>query len=132
MTADRDHFVTDGLFAVGPVVVVTGPAARATLDCVLIATRTRRLNGLPHSTLYTALTEALRTAVSVDGQTDVRETVAAHPELMPTVPVSTAAGRLGLSHRQTRRLAPRLGGRRIGRRWLLDEQAIREHLGGTT
>jgi hypothetical protein len=122
--------MNDGLLAAGPVVIVTGPAARAALDCVAIATRTRRLNGLPNSRIYGALAEALRTAVAASGQSGVREAVAAHPDVMPTIPVDEAATRLGLSHRQTRRLAPRLGGRKIGGRWFFDEQAITEHMEG--
>ena len=122
--------MTDGLLSAGPVVVLTGPAARACLDCIHIAVRNRRLNGLPNSSVYTALADALHKAVSAQGHSDIPETVVAHSDLMPTVPVDQAAPRLGLSPRQTRRLAPQLGGQRVGGRWLLDEQAIREHLGG--
>ncbi|MBB2772332.1 UNVERIFIED_ORG: hypothetical protein GGE11_003257 [Mycolicibacterium obuense] len=125
-----DAPATEGLLTAHAAVVLTGPAARAALDCVLIAIRTRRANKLPESSAHIALAHALQTAVAVNGQSDVRKTVTAHADLMPTVPVDQAAERLGLSHRHTRRIAPRLGGRRSAGRWFLDEQAIREHLEG--
>ena len=74
-----------------------GQAARACLDCIHIAVRNRRLNGLPNSSVYTALADALHKAVSAQGHSDVPETVVAHSDLMPTVPVDQAAPRLGLS-----------------------------------
>lgn len=54
----------------------------------------------------------------------------AMPTLAPTVPLTQAARRLGVSERQARRLAPRLGGRRIAGRWFIDETALTEHLDG--
>lgn len=46
------------------------------------------------------------------------------------VPLVEAAARLGLTDRQVRRLAPRLGGKKIGGRWLIDEQALVEQIEG--
>lgn len=121
---------TEGLLHAGPVVVVSGPAARACLDCVAIAVRTRRQNGLPNSSVYLALAEALRKAVSAYGHWDVREApVVQHVEHPMTV--KEAADMLNRSTRQITRLAERLGGRKIGGRWLLDAQAVREHEDGT-
>jgi hypothetical protein len=120
-----------GLTVVGAVVVLTGPAARAAAECVLIAIRSRRVNGLPRSSHYDAIAAAL---VAAAGQSDDPKTAAAQHERMvtnpPTVPVPDAAREIGLSVRQTRRLAPKLGGRIIGGRWLLDAQAVAEHVNG--
>lgn len=111
------------------IVVVTGPALRVAADAIRIAARNRRLSGLPSSRLYDQLAQAFSTAAkSATGQKDVPST--AVPELSPTVPVSEAAKRIGLSYRQTRRLAPKLGGRIVAGRWLLDDTAITEHLEG--
>jgi hypothetical protein len=126
-----DDTAVPGLLAAGPVVVLTGPAARAAADALLIAIRSRRVNGLPRSAHYDAIAAAL---VSAAGQSDGRKTTAAQHERMeinpPTVPVPDAARDLGLSVRQTRRLAPKLGGRIVGGRWLLDAQAVAEHVNG--
>jgi hypothetical protein len=48
----------------------------------------------------------------------------------PTVTVDHASRQLGLSPRQTRRLAPKLGGKLIDGRWRLDQAAIDDHLNG--
>lgn len=121
-----------GLVVAGTAVILTGDAARAALQAVLIAIRSRRLSGLPNSAAYTELAQALADAATADGQSDVPKHAVGQgfPAEVPTVPIDDAAARLGLSPRQVRRLAPKLGGRIIGGRWLLDEQAIREHLQG--
>lgn len=108
------------------VVVVSGDALRAAVDCCRIAARSRRLSGLPHSRTHDDLLTAFLTAA---GRVDVRETVAA-PPLTPTVTIEEAADRMNKSRRQVRRMAPKLGGKKIGGRWLLDDQAITEHLEG--
>ncbi len=48
----------------------------------------------------------------------------------PTVPLDKAAARLGISHRQARRLALKLGGDKIAGRWFVDEAALNEHIEG--
>ena len=123
--------MTEGLHAVGPVVVLTGPVLRVALDAVLIAVRNRQLSGVS-TDRYRALGQALAAALaSADGHSDVRETVEAqHLSLHPQVPVDEAAKRLNRSERQTRRLARKLGGRKVGRVWFLDEEAIEQHLEG--
>ena len=110
------------------VVIVSGAALPAAAQAVLIALRSRRLSGLPASPVYTELLSAFHTAQSANGQTDDPCEVIAQSS--PTVPIAEASTRLGVSPRQARRLAPRLGGRRVGGRWLLDEQAIAEHIEG--
>lgn len=109
------------------VVVISGPALKAAADAVLIAIRSRRLSGLPHSKTHADLAAAFIQAAGA-GQEDVPDVVVA--ETSPTVPIDEASKQLGLSKRQTRRLAEKLGGRVIGGRWLLDQAAITEHMEG--
>jgi hypothetical protein len=99
---------------------------------VLIAVRTRRHNGLPTTSADTALAQALSAAMAAHGQSDVREPVVlpSFPPMEPTVTIKDAAQQFGLSQRQTRRLAPKLGGRIRAGQWLLDQSAIDEHLTG--
>ena len=120
-----------GLLTAGGVVVLSGEAARATAEAMLIAVRSRRVSGLPRSRPYERLIAAL---VAAAGHVDVRTGDIADAGVMqtqPTVTVEAAASRLGLSKRQTRRLAPDLGGRIIAGRWLLDDLAITEHIEGS-
>jgi hypothetical protein len=49
------------------------------------------------------------------------------PQLGPEWTVRRAADFLGLSQRRTQELAAQLGGRKVGRQWLLDELAVREY-----
>lgn len=125
--------VTDNsVIVAGGVVVLTGPALRTTLSALLIAAKARSINGLPSSNALTEIAQAVADAMAATGQSDVRETeVAQHlPQQQPTMPIAEAAEKFGLSRRQTRRLAPKLGGKFIGGRWLLDEDAVREHATG--
>ena len=91
--------------------LLTGTALEACRYAVAVAQRARARNGLPPSTQLAQLGEALAAA----GQTD-----------SPAEP----AGLLGCSERKARRLAPQLGGRLTGGRWLLDRVAVTEHLEG--
>lgn len=121
----------DGLLVAGEAVILTGGAARCALQAALIAIRARRTNGLPTSESYRQLATALAQVASAAGHTDIREALAEHHiPLEPTVPLAEAAARLGLTDRQVRRLAPKLGGRKLGGRWLIDEQALMEHIQG--
>jgi hypothetical protein len=122
-----------GLIVVAPVaVVLSGPALQTARDAALIAAREVRLKrGFPEP--YERLARALNDAMSANGgRTDVRETAAAEhcSQGQQTVTVDDAATLLGLTTRQTRRLAPRLGGRKSRGRWWLDEHAITEHVRG--
>ncbi|WP_094292073.1 hypothetical protein [Mycobacterium neumannii] len=109
------------------VVIVSGPGLRAAADAVLIAIRSRRLSGLPHSKIHDDLAAAFLEA-SGTGHVDVPNVVI--PATSPTVSIEEAAHRMGLSSRQVRRLAPRLGGRIVSGRWLLDDTAVTEHIEG--
>ena len=121
-----------GLVVAGGAVVLTGDWLHTTRQAVLIAARTRRVNGLPASAAHNALTEALADAMAANGHAGVPELVDVQrfPAELPTVTVDDAAQQIGLSRRQTRRLAPRLGGKIIAGRWLLDQVAINEHIAG--
>jgi hypothetical protein len=116
----------------GTAVILTGDWLQTTLQAVLIAARTRRHNGLPTTSADTALAEALAQAVAANGHEDVREppVLQHYPQTQPTVTVEDGARQLGLSRRQARRLAPKLGGKLIGGQWRLDQHAIDEHLNG--
>ena len=57
--------------------------------------------------------------------------IEAPPEQTEHVTTTQAAKTLGCSERTVQRLAARLGGRKIGGRWLLDPVALAEHLEGT-
>lgn len=120
-----DHNIA-GLMRVGGVVVLSGPAARCALELVLSAVRSRQRNGLPAARHHVALAQALADAtMSANGHADTPEPEPVDDQPTMTIPVATQL--LGLSERQVRRLAPRLGGRKAGRQWLLDTQAVREH-----
>ncbi len=122
----------DGLLAAGGAVVLTGAAAESALQAVRIAIRARRVNGLSDAPAYRALAAALNAARSATGRTDISEHVGGQDfPIEPTVPARAAARQLGVSDRHIRRLAPRLGGRKIAGRWFLDETALAEHLKGT-
>lgn len=113
------------------VVILTGPALRTALECALITIKHRSLSGLTNRP-YEELARELHAAMTAAGQSDDRATLleeALTPE-QPTVTINEAATRLRLSPRQTRRLAPQLGGQHIAGRWLIDEIALREHIEG--
>ncbi|WP_418003353.1 hypothetical protein ACNO8X_26095 [Mycobacterium sp. PDNC021] len=121
----------DGLVVAGSAVILTGGAARAALQAALIAIRARRANGLPASEPYRELARALAQVESGGGHSDIHERVVVeHFSVGPTVPLVEAAARLGLSGRQLRRLAPQLGGKKIGGMWLVDEQALADEIEG--
>jgi hypothetical protein len=121
-----------GPIVVGPAVILTGDMLDAALRAVLIASRARIVNGLPVSAAYDLLAEALAAARAAAQQCDVAEPepLQHYPRAEPTVTVEEAARQLGLSRRQTQRLAPKLGGRLVGGRWFCDEAAVVEHLQG--
>ena len=86
---------------------------------------------MPASETYRELATALAQVESAAGHSDIREALAVqHFPVEPMVPLVEAAARLGLTDRQVRRLAPRLGGKKIGGRWLIDEQALVEQIEG--
>lgn len=117
------------IVVVGPVVILSGPALRSVVGMCSIAARSRSVSGMPRSAITSAIAQACADALSASGQSDVRETqVTQHVQQQQrTMTITAAAQILRLSERQTRRLATRLGGKLIGGRWLLDEDAVREH-----
>lgn len=120
-----------GLLRVDGVLVVSGAAARTLCEAVLIAERARRSAGLPLSRDYETLAQELYATMSASGQSDIAADAACDPEVVgPTVPIEQAAAELGCSKRQARRIAPELGGRIVGGRWLIDRHALNEHLEG--
>jgi hypothetical protein len=120
-----------GLVVAGAAVVLTGDWLKITRQAVLIAAYSRNHNGLPVTPTDTALAEALTQAMSANGHSDVSEPQELqHVQIEPTVTIRDAARRLELSERQTRRLAPKLGGKLKNGVWLLDQAAIDEHLRG--
>lgn len=111
---------------IGTAVILTGSGVEVALRAAINTQRARRSNGLPVSGDLNALVQA---CMSVRGHSDVRDNAdpATSLEERPTIPIEEAATMLGLSDRQIRRLASKLGGKKIAGRWLLDMQAIIEH-----
>lgn len=140
MNDQRAPFVSSG------VVVLDGEWLNVARRAVLVADAARRRNGLPTSTAYLALAEAITAAMSAPasktetlssalaarGQKDIDKSalLQAIPEMEPTVTIKDAARQLGCSRRQARRLAEKLGGRKVCGNWLLDQAAIDEHRKG--
>lgn len=120
----------NGLTQSGGLVIVTGPALRPALLSALVAIKDRKRKGLPTRT-YEDLACAFAAAMAAAGHSviDKTELLQAVP-MQPTLPLTDAATRLGLSVRQARRLAKRLGGQKVGGRWLVDETALSDHIEG--
>lgn len=106
-------------------VLLDGPSLDAVRYAVDVAQRARRRNGLPRL----AALDALDAAVTPSGHTDTDDEPTGQPDDMTT---TEAAALLGISERTARRHAPNLGGRLTAGRWLLDRQAVAEHLRGLT
>lgn len=105
------------------VLLLTGDAVHALAYAVHVAQRARARNGLPPS-------RALAALASAAGQQDTQP--APQPDTEPEwITTEEAAQMLGISNRQARRLAPALGGRLTGGRWLLDHRAVTEHQEGS-
>ena len=106
-------------------VVLTGDALALVAYAVDTTQRARARNGLPPL----AGLVSLRALVTPAGHGDNPSDPEGEPELVTT---REAAELLRCSERTARRLAPKLGGRNIGGRWLLDRHAVAEHLQGAT
>lgn len=109
------------------VLLLTGDAVDALAYVVAVAQRVRRHNGLPDSRALAAL------AAAATGQPDSDDPHGDDPRDPTTtewITTKEAAQMLECSDRQTRRLAPGLGGRLTGGRWLIDRHAVTEHLEG--
>lgn len=121
----------EGLTVAGSAVVLTGSAAKAALQAVLVAIRSRKANGAGDSLAYTVLAHALGDAVSATGHADVREPVDSQDLWAdePTVSVPEAARRLGIGERQMRRLArEKLEGRKRAGSWFVREQTLNDYM----
>lgn len=103
--------------------LLTGRTLQTVGYAVDVAQKARRRNGLPPSRELAALAELL----AVNGQTDSPEQPPGEHDAMT---IHEAAALLQQSTRTVRRLAPQLGGRKVGRSWLLDRQAVTEHRDG--
>lgn len=117
-------------------VVITGGTLAVVVRLCEAAQASRRRNGLPPAGRLADLAGACQRAMAAPGHTDVRERAGdeAGPidvELTERVTTTQAAELLAKSERQLRRLAPRLGGRKVGGTWYLDLDAIAQHLEGT-
>lgn len=121
----------NGVARFGEVVVVTGAALRPALLSALTTIKQRKRDGLP-TKAYEDLACAYSAAMAASGQADGRDCASsdAVPMEPPTVPLTEAATRLGMSVRNARRLAQQLGGQKIGARWFINGTALREHLEG--
>jgi hypothetical protein len=120
-----------GPLSTGPAVVLTGPWLAVARQAVHNAIIARRRNGLPVSGDYAALADALAAAMSRPRQCDT-DTQAPQAVSEPDeMTVEEAMTVLGKSRRSVQRMAPRLGGRMIGGRWILDRRAVEEHRAGS-
>lgn len=105
-------------------VLITGADLAVARYAVNVTLRHRRRQGLPDIQGLARLGDALAEV----GQTDTEPEASGEAEYMT---VDEAARRLSCSARSARRLAERLGGRKLGGRWLIDTQAVQDHLQGT-
>lgn len=123
-----------GVLVLPGAVVISGDALRIVASLVVAAQATRRRNGLPVSRPLAAMARTLEQAMTADGRTAVRDEpddqsgVVAIPQRVVTT--KEASELLEKSERQLRRLAPLLGGRKLGGVWYLDLDALEDHLEG--
>ncbi|MEI7717714.1 MAG: helix-turn-helix domain-containing protein, partial [Mycobacterium sp.] len=116
----------------GPAVLLTGGWLAVARHAVHVASIARRRNGLPESRDYAVLFTALTDALSRTRQHVIEELPdESLSELKDELTVEEAMAVLGKSRRSVQRLAPRLGGRLIGGRWILDRRAVEEHHEGS-
>ncbi len=108
----------------GGAVILHGPALDLAVYAVRLAQQARARNGLPSSIGL----EQLAAVLAAPGQSASPPAAVAEHDLMT---IHEAAEALGVSERTARRLAPQLGGRLVGGRWLLDRQCVAEHISGS-
>ena len=106
-------------------VVLAGEHLAAAREAVRIARAARARNGLPEARALAELAGLL----APGPQRDAPEQPQEHAEPMTT---RQAADVLGVSPRQVRRLASRLGGYTLAGRLVLDPEAVRQHHAGRT
>ncbi len=107
--------------------LLTGNDIAIVAYAVRLAQESRKRNGLPRARALDDLAAAVTALTSATGQSDMPDASGGDTDY---VDIETAAGLLGCSTRQARRLAPRLGGRLVGGRWLVDRLAVAEHIEG--
>lgn len=123
---------TAGLLVAGSAVILTGDWLPVVSRALCAAQERRRRNGLPPGHAYTELSQVITSAIAASGQTDLTKPATAQHRSgdEPTVDIAEAARRLRVDPRHARRLAKRLGGTKVKGKWLLDADAITEHLEG--
>ncbi|MBB3038979.1 DNA-binding protein [Hoyosella altamirensis] len=107
-------------------VIVTGHDLNTLRYAIEVAIRARKRNGLPASPTLTRLLHL------TSGHTDDRKPPGDETTPHDPIPLAAAAEQLGVSARHARRLAPRIGGRKVKGRWTVDRHALAEHLEGRT
>ncbi|MGO9098908.1 MAG: hypothetical protein ACLP9Y_05490 [Mycobacterium sp.] len=128
MRVDGQH---PGLMVAGTAVIIEGPMLKHALLGIQHIIQRRRHHELPVPAEWVALEAALTRAMSACPASDLPDTVIGdHGSQMVTT--REGAAMLGVTERHIRRLAPRLGGKRVAGRWLLDDDALREHIEGAT
>ena len=112
-------------------VLLSGPMVIAALRAVDLTLRALARNERPREpnleALHTVLSECLSECPRPDTVNHTAEHTTSGCGLLSSC---EAAGLLGCSARTVRRLAPRLGGERIAGRWMIDREALEEHVAG--
>ncbi|MDT2004554.1 helix-turn-helix domain-containing protein [Rhodococcus opacus] len=111
------------------VLLLTGTAVEALRFAVVVAITSRHRNGLRVPDHLAELAAGLADS----GQSDGKALSANNTEHQHTRWITTeeAAQMLKCSNRQARRLAPQLSGKLTGGRWLLDRDAVQDHIEGS-
>lgn len=120
-----------GPLSTGPAVVLTGRWLAVARQAIHGANLARRRNGLPNSADYAQLLDAIAAAMSRPRHCDTEPQPSQALSERDELTVEEAMAVLGKSRRSVQRLAPRLGGRMVGGRWLLDRRAVEEHQAGS-
>ncbi len=123
---------TPAVQRLGSAVLLQGPAVADVAFLVGLGMRYRaRVDGTAPSAHHRALLSTLNDTAEAtlaadvrDGHTDVRHHADASQSDGVGVDSETAARLMGISMRQVCRLAPELGGRRVGRVWTFDRAAV--------
>lgn len=112
-------------------VLLSGQMVTVALRAVDITLRALARNERPSEpsleALHTVLSECLSECPRPDAVNRTPEHTTSAGGLLSS---GEAAGLLGCSARTVRRLAPRLGGERIAGCWMIDREALEEHLAG--
>ena len=119
-----------GVLQVNHAVILSGPWLNVVRRAVLNAEHSRRRNGLPPSREYTELLAAVESAMSATGHSDVRTDPEPTHSADEYITVTEAARRLGISTRQTRRIADQLGAHKHRGAWFIDPAAVADYLAG--